>query len=501
VVINSHHLENMDEMKIRGKRRRPVAQKPSNDPPLTRGRPMKPASELAVSRKKTKMSQQRPGDVPPLSSAEELKKQTSLSCLESLPPELAQQIFFHALDVNMVKSSPIISKMLSTDSTYNLLILFAFFDDDGINPVETKYFKPATYRELPIAEKIRLQEGILSCRWCTLERVKASLPTLTRLKIVQEWHKEHNVTKSSVSDPSPEVGSSSTRPPSLPPLEEHSALELYFSVRPWRTMPGGKIQRDETDYILGLKPYNVIVNEHGFSSKQRSFGWDFEWPSTLAVRHIPDRLLTGKPWIPEKLEYLKLLREGNRFLQRDFTLRMSPEAIFSGMKDAIEENNRIALLLLLDLHDFRFHIAPSTLGNITVKDKNPHNQRLTNPHSHPIPLSLFHLAAKRNYEDSHVLLALLARAGIDSVPHDDHIITKWALQASESSSGSALGKWLLEYMEGGLLEQLFSHGAAWQAPEILWAGQESFAQQVGYEAGFVQRYYPFSVEVESGNYT
>ena len=71
------------------------------------------------------------------SSAENPGRNGALSRIERLPTELVQQIFFDCLEVNMIKASAVLAKILSTDSTYKLLILFAFFDDDGVNPVET----------------------------------------------------------------------------------------------------------------------------------------------------------------------------------------------------------------------------------------------------------------------------------------------------------------------------------------------------------------------------
>lgn len=469
---------------------------------------MKSASEL-LANKKAKLEYQLTSSKKPCSSmpADTTEHHGSLSHLETLPIELVQQIFFHCLEVNMIKASPVISKMLSTDSTYKLLILFAFFDDDGIHPVEIHNFRPVTYRELPVEEKIRLQEAILSCRWCSLQRIQACVPTLTRLKIVQEWYKEHNTIKSWPTDP-PLISSSRASPPALPSLDDNPALENYFHVHPGDTDADGIIVPDQTQYLPWLRPYDVRLSRDGFLIKQVHHigaGHRRMFTSTLAARHIPDKLLTGRPWTLEKLNFLKLLRQGFRHLTGDFILHISPHALFHGMADAIKENNTTALLVLLELHDAAFHIKNTTMDSHTVQNHNPHNQLYTTPLSHPLPLSLFHLTTKHAYKEAEPLLSLLIRGGLDSLPKDDTIMTKWALTATAADPAiDSIAAFILTYMEGGLADfegdGIFRHGrlVAEFPQRFQWSGVGSFAEEIGYEGP--RRDWQFSVQVETGGF-
>ena len=136
---------------------------------------MKTSSELKTP-KKQKMAS-------PTSTTSPTKSQ---SWLERLPVELIEQIFLEALEVNMAKASPYLGRDPAKESIYRMLILFAFFDDDGQGPTETKHFRPAVYRVLSLEEKLRLQKGILVTRWCTFGRIKQQLPVLARLRIVKE---------------------------------------------------------------------------------------------------------------------------------------------------------------------------------------------------------------------------------------------------------------------------------------------------------------------------
>ena len=112
------------------------------------------------------------------------------SWLERLPVELIEHIFLLTLEVNMARASPLIGRRLSHEPIYRVLILFSFFDDDRLNPVEERHFAPATYRPLSVEEKTRLQQGVLGCRWCTISRIRDYMPILMRLAIIQEWHQE-----------------------------------------------------------------------------------------------------------------------------------------------------------------------------------------------------------------------------------------------------------------------------------------------------------------------
>jgi hypothetical protein len=466
---------------------------------------MKPVSELLASKKaklehRLAVSNKRP----PSPSAEKSPQNGLLSHLERLPTELVQHIFFHCLEVDMIKASPVISKMLSTESTYKLLILFAFFDDDGVHPVETDNFRPVSYRELPVQERIRLQEAILSCRWCSLKRVQDCMRTLTRLKMVQEWHREHNVSKHWPADLAT-ASMKGINPPALPALDDTTALEYYFHVHKQETDAENTTEAEQTEYLPWLRPYTVRLSSDNRLIKHVQKirpGHRLVFTSTLAVRHIPPKLLTGQPWTPEKLHFLTLLRQGFRHLTRDFILHISVTALFLGMASAITSNNLTALLILLELHDSAFHIKKTGMTS-HLANHSHRNQRFITSDAHPLPLSLFHLAIKHPLPTAEPLLSLLIRGGLDSIPKDDALLTKWALTATTSDgAASSIAAFILSYMEGGLGcfngEEIFRHGSlvAGFLQRFECSSVASFAEEIGYEAP--TRNWQFSVVVVEG---
>ena len=502
----------MDELKIRGKRKR---REPQGSPtPRQRGRPLKSVAEIRGSKKAN--AEDLATDVQETqhsSSAEKPGRNSSLSRIERLPTELVQQIFFDCLEVNMIKASTVLGKILSTESTYKLLILFAFFDDDGVNPVETDNFKPVSYRRLPVQEKVRLQEAILSSPWCSLKRIQDCMPILTRLTMVQAWHEEHNTTKSLSSEKPPNWVKSKfpeSNMPDLPPLDENPALEEYFQVHPRSTDKEGARDTGSVQYLPWIRPYSVRLSRSGRLSKSCN---DYKarlgprQPSTLATRCIPDKLLTGQPWTLEKMQFLKLVRQGFRHLTRDLLLHISPAALFSGMADAINENEPAALAILLELHDAAFHIKTQSSTGHHVKNNNPHNQRYTNSHAHLLPLSLFHLAIKQPYIRAELLLSLLIRGGLDSLPKDDAALTKWAITATTTDASlDTIAAFILTYMEGGFASivesgPMFLHGrmSLWLLKRFKLLTESTFAEDIGYEPPSTN--WQFSVQVESGAYT
>ena len=500
----------MDELKIRGKRKR---REPQGSPtPRQRGRPLKSVAQIRGSKKAN--AEDLATDVQETqhsSSAEKPGRNSSLSRIERLPTELVQQIFLDCLEVNMIKASTVLGKILSTESTYKLLILFAFFDDDGVNLVETDNFKPVSYRRLPVQEKVRLQEAILSSPWCSLKRIQDCMPILTRLTMVQAWHEEHNTTKSLSSEKPPNWVKSKfpeSNMPDLPPLDKDPALEEYFQVHPRSTDKEGARDTGSVQYLPWIRPYSVRLSRSGRLSKSRN---DYKarlgprQPSTLATRCIPDKLLSGQPWTLEKMQFLKLLRQGFRHLTRDFILQISPAALFSGMADAINENEPTALLILLELHDAAFHIRSHSISGHIVQNSNPHHQRYTTCHAQVLPLYLFHLAIKQPYISAEILLSLLIRGGLDSLPKDDAVLTKWAITAATTDASlDSIAAFILIYMEGGFTSMvervvaMFRHGKLrLKLPQhFKWLTESTFADDIGYEHPSTN--VQFSVQVESG---
>jgi hypothetical protein len=341
------------------------------------------------------------------------------SWLERLPVELIEQIFLHSLEINMAHTSPFLRKTLSKESMYRTLILFAFFDDDEQNPVEGKHFKPATYRLLSLTDKLRIQKGVLESRWCTMARVKQCLPTLMRLVIVQEWHREREWECVQAEAAAQRDGDDPRQQPpsSLPPLDDTAAVFTLYTSAYACDRPN---------------PLNPDV----------SFGCQHFQRGMFNVRIFPDRLLNPGSWQnstnvtnnynPQPVDFLALLFDGWTNTSAPGAPRITQHtALFHGIETAIRERNRKALNMLLVIHGNYFSSqAPSENGNASVN----------------FPVSLLHLATREGRHSEWILMMLLkdmTREGL--VPKDDDVLTKWAI--ARDQEGSRFAKWLLKVME------------------------------------------------------
>lgn len=409
------------------------------------------------------------------------EEERELSALEQLPVELIQQIFFHSLEVNMPRASNHLKRVLSTEGIFAALILFAYFDDDGASPVETKRFLPGEYRILSSLDKIRLQEGILSCRWCTYERVASCLPVLSRLTMVQAWHREdlldgshgqsstmHGATWIVANEAIRELAS-------LPSLDDKAKLERHFLARIGLEGPGNSESVPQNQgrdaYLPRIVTWRSLVDKDG-----RVYKCIDKLISVLATRHIPSWLLSHGSLIGDRLALLQLLRQGYTFVQDGHIMTISAKAMFDGMRAAIQESNAVGLETLLELHNVLFKSGMQTSS-------------LTPSTYHPLPLDLFHKAARQG-TDSSSLLSLLVRAGVDALPRDDEIMTAWAVH--EAQRGDALAEWLLKHMDGSADYGLPRRGHLFVGGRLSWRArarshlpfpETSFATELGYLAG------------------
>lgn len=450
---------------------------------------MKRASQLAISRKVRTEQAKRFHTQNQSKMMDSQEKERSP--LEQLPVELIQQIFFYSFEINMPRASPHLSQVLSKSTIYTSLILFAYFDDDGESAVEDKYFRPAEYRRVSVYDKVRLQSGILDCKWCTLERIKRCMSILSRLQIVQAWHRESKA-ESDLHfrdiDVPPHVPNELVRDVAgLPRLDQTEALERHFLTKMEPPFYGNL---DGDAHAIGPVGYGnylprVITWKSSTDEEGSLHKTTHHAVSTLAARVIPASLLTKAPWTEEQLELLQLLRQGMRFLDRERVLVISAAALFEGMANAIRERKAKVLLVLLELH---FATMRHSLG-LRLPEGNRGlrmDQRQFGPQSpHPLPLDLFHLACKQGPASS-ALLSLLIREGIDSIPPDDEVLTTWALRAR--ADGDELAKWLLRHMEGtndyGLprWSLLFRNGRlTWPRSEGEYPfPEQSFTDKIGY---------------------
>ena len=461
------------------------------------GRPFKHRVERVPNRKKLKEEARKFHDEHSHSTK---MAPLALSLLETMPVELIEHIFFDALEVNLANASRTLNQALSKESIYQALILFAYFDDDGRIPVETKLFRPAQFRRVSLEDRLQLQVGILKCRWCTVGRIKACMPALSRLVMVQAWHEEQKFEKKTfrhllqgrnrapkdlIRVPNDELLAIA----SLPEVDDDFEMQQHFSA----SMSSPYYSQAQEDHLIGP------VSTNGFLPFIQC--WDY-FPliednpdglvhkivgharAALGAMVIPDELLSGSPWTREKLEFLQLLRQGLRYKKHSEFIIIRASAMIRGMESAIAEGNVMILRVLIELHE---RIA-SLYQDGPDLDRNYERVLTTSTDSNPsldaLPPHLFHLAAKRT-SGSSALLSLLLRVSWRSVHPDDPILTGWALRAE--AKGDPLGRWLKRYMEGFYGDDfrrrpVFINGAvSWRLREEDYPFPEtSFTSEVGY---------------------
>ena len=418
-----------------------------------------------------------------------------LSPLERLPLEILQQIFFACLEVNLANTSRTFNQALTDDRVYKSVILFAYFRDDGL-PVEKQHFRPAVYRELTLMDRCNLQCAISKCRWHTLERIRVCLPILSRLAMVQAWHREQkdellrmaSLPAQDERDQSPDIYGVAR----LPPLNDRHAMQGHFLA----TSDLKYYQRYSTFShpslsVVGDQNFLPFIQTWQFSDNEMnpSLKHIAGTRSVLNVLCIGDRVVAGNPWTDDNIALLQLLRQGLRYKDTDPILEISIVAVFKGMASAVRERNETALLALLELWD-RVFLYDSFMNinryhrDINIEDVLGRRQHSTKSY-HPLPPSLFHLATKQG-KSSTRLVALLIRASAASMPDDDPTLTSWALQAR--AAGIELGSWLLHYFEQTEIQRhefvshsLHNGARAWrhrQGNEIL--PETSFTSEIGY---------------------
>ncbi len=322
--------------------------------------------------------------------------------LERLPVELVEQVFFHALELNMPQASPFLCKTLSKESIYKTLILLAFFEDDEKYPVEKKHFAAGSYRTLSFAEKLRLQKGVLESRWCSVSRIRQCLPILQRLAGVQQWHRDHDEG-----------------------LGKAVAPEKQDVTRQQRQLPSSIPPLDNMPAVLASYTTDCIPSDRDFSSDN-----PFIHRGAFNVYKLPTRLLNPASWLntinstkndnSDPVKFLTLL--WNAYSNTNRACAPSPAdpaVLFLGIETAIKERHREALDLLMQIY-----------GQTLAKES-----EFGDEISLPInPIRLIHLATRQG-ADSEWMLKLLHRQLLEEVlcPRDDPVLIKWALEKEDVS--------------------------------------------------------------------
>jgi hypothetical protein len=405
------------------------------------------------------------------SQAQPTRMEFEPSRLEQLPVELLELIFFFCLEINLPLASRTIGDKLKRPELFRTLTLYAFFEPVCHPEVQTRRIHPCLSERLEVHERISLQNSILSCKWCTLDLLQSCASELAELQMSQwlqverntiqvrldhggsywEWVRSKNakILESYQAEDGPE--SDMPEPEAIP----NDSIKDAASFLPSVTDKDAIRRHFKVDGEASNLPY---VTTHDFN--------DYIWTEgyfrpirrgrcIFAARAVPQCALRGKPWTSAKIELLKLLRQGIRYLYGPPQIAISTDALFEGFRNAIIESNRAALLVLLELY-----LTCVKWGN---ESKRPYGaESIKSSHYAPvvyIPVDLFHLAYTHaatdvsSRDDRFQLLRLLFRGGIENIPPNDEILTHWAthVQADQSFGGQSedarAATWLLQHME------------------------------------------------------
>ncbi len=383
-------------------------------------------------------------------------KKSTMSRLEQLPNEIIHQIFFQCLNINLPRASRELAKSLSKQDIYRALVLLAYYEPQSglshheIQHFEPHHFSPAKYRRIVTDERIRLQSDITRCRWFTFDLFESCMPVLSRLKMVECWCVEEQISETmqrrTPADKKawPYPGYDKPKLDDLPAMESHylATIRSYLPHTASGTAP-------ELPRPLMAAAYMPFINGKNTLIVHMTFG-DIVFSPTrpvITVRVLPNHILQGGPWTDSKVKILQLLRQGLQYGTDSQGLTVSLDASFTGMANAISEGNEKALLVLVELHNLLLK-RPARNPDAIKYD--------TYPPPNVLPLRLFHLACRGTVSPATPLarsnmISLLLRGGVEDISSDDVVMTRWAtrVRASKASSEEEvrMARWLLRHME------------------------------------------------------
>ncbi|RDW83838.1 uncharacterized protein DSM5745_04164 [Aspergillus mulundensis] len=412
-------------IRVRGRRKTPSRSKDGVPKPVPSGpkggRPMLPpdAKRRIESYKRTRPLPAQPPPPRP--------RKRVLSRLESLPVELIEKIFLYSLSVSLPRSSPSIRAAVSSERVYRALMLLAFFDPERIALPElyqpssgtvssadpktvalkvseaqiSRILRPLEYVHLGKGERRSLQASVVSCRWCTIERLMSSLPDLMLLNIWRYWVPEtHGMSN-----------------------DQQDQLDLFLA----RRSNALDLEIVDGDYrrSISVTPLVSVTIRHA--------GPDIDSTvtiNTLDVFKIPDKFLSGGDagFSEAHARFLELFRVAggiNRLssTERINEINFSREAIQQGIHMALVEHNANVLTTLLKIDEFTFRCQNHLADTLYM-----------------LPSEYFCTAVVMARHDPK-FFQLLLRASAESIPFDDSKITQWAI-----TEGGPFQQWLLDFM-------------------------------------------------------
>ncbi|KAJ5519284.1 hypothetical protein N7453_001706 [Penicillium expansum] len=374
-----------------------------------------------------------------------------LSLLEALPVEIIEQIFLQSLNLNFPRASPFLSRALSGEHIYRVLILLAFWNDALESPrskAVDRMMVPLDYVPLKLDERARLQEDVFKCRWCTVDRVREQIPTMQILTIYRRWIDAGIVMEK----------------------DEQAAFEKFLarkddSVRIFHGKGGPMKElasmppeffRMAPNAMKGINEYKLHVLPMVTTEFQCvDVGLTVNLPA-LDLCKFPSHLLRGR---------------SNGFLPEDSSLspstltKVDRKALNEGIQNAIRHQDFNAMLSLLKIDEFLFRYKAENQGRGVY---------------YTIPSEHFLAVTRTGRDKPHLNLAFfeaLLRASAESLPSWSSEITKWTVDNMELAKknpntynqiNGKFARWLsnfllrlpaqVEYAHGFPTGQLFCNG-------------------------------------------
>ncbi|OQD86061.1 hypothetical protein PENANT_c008G00530 [Penicillium antarcticum] len=346
-----------------------------------------------------------------------------MSMLEALPYEVIEQIFLYSLELNFPRASPFLSQALSRENVYRILILLAFWRDLRTYPGSktiNRMMAPFDYTPLEEDERKTLQEAVLKCKWCTIDRVLQRIPDMQILTIHRSWinagivvDEHQNEDFKRFMDRKLEFqsvfhGMGEPQNKAVGPAKER-IRQIYSRLTP-------QCHRGPYNFDLIVHPMVDI------EIKNRELKMAMLVPA-LDLCSFPSHLLRGgsNGFSREDVRFLEMLRMTSRNWtdekpkNRPITeTTVDRKALHEGLDNAIRHYNYHALITLLKIDEFVFRYkldAP--------------------PARYTIPSHLFVTAAKLPPREGTTptwrFFEALIRASAESIPRNSPEITQWVV--------------------------------------------------------------------------
>ncbi|KAI2787281.1 hypothetical protein POX_f07644 [Penicillium oxalicum] len=400
----------------------------------------------------------------------------SLSMLEALPVEVIESVFLYSLNLNFPLASPVLAAAISRDHIYNILTILAFWNDEPIFPGSRaidRILAPLRYVPLSAEEKEQLQQAVFRCRWLTMERMRAQIPTIMILSIHRYWinlgiKMDAQNTQRLERFLKRQDDSVTTFEGQGPPLDVGPPLAAPVKVLSLFRIPGPH------KYRLVVRPMVMV------EVRSMTLHMVLTRPG-LSIFKFPDHLLRGRAtgFTADDVMFLEMLRlcSNNSLCGPPSVLTstrstLNRTALHQGVRKAIESQNYNALVSLLKLDEFTFRFyAP-----------NKHYHQL-----YTIPSDHFIAVTRVGRDKPQLNIAFfeaLLRASAESIPADAPEILQWTLEnvrlaehspSDEHEINGRLGRWLADFLlilpdlqqnpRGALETQLFIYGGLNDTPQ------------------------------------